>query len=255
MYIDAHLHLDQYPLDQLDRLIDQWIEQGVQKVVAVSTNLASSYQTLELREKYPAFIYAAVGYHPELDLPSEQELSELWNLIHQERSKISAIGEVGLPHYRFQGKGPVQLAAYLHILERFADLAVLQCLPLLLHAVHDKAELALSCLQQYGVKQAHFHWLKAPLDVVERILQAGYYISVTPEVCYRTRDQELARYIPLSQLLIETDGPWPYEGSFKGLSTTPLFLKEVAAKVAVIHGQTPEAIIRTCRTNIHELLE
>ncbi|WP_134701460.1 TatD family hydrolase [Ammoniphilus sp. YIM 78166] len=255
MYIDAHLHLDQYPSNQVDYLIDTWRNQGVQHVLAVSTNLQSSYQTLELRERYPEFIFAAVGYHPELLLPTEQERSEIRSLIYQEREKIAAIGEIGLPHYRFQGKEPPDLAPFLEVLAEFADLAVTNRLPLLLHAVHDKAELALSCLQQYGVKQAHFHWLKAPLAVVHGIIQAGYWVSVTPEVCYRARDQELVSHVPLSQLLMETDGPWPYEGSFKGRLTSPIFLKEVAAKVAQIHGQTPEAVLQACRDNLGRLLQ
>ncbi len=254
MYTDAHLHLDQYPRDKVDDLIDTWRKQGVQHVLAVSTNLESSYQTLELREKYPDFVYAAVGYHPERLLPTEQERSEMRNLIRHERYKIAAIGEVGLPHYRFQGKEQQDLDPFLEVLAEFADLAVTTRLPLLLHAVHDKAQLTLSCLLRHGVKQAHFHWLKAPLDVVQDIIESGYYISVTPEVCYRARDQELVRHVPLSQLLMETDGPWPYEGPFKGRSTSPMFLKEVAAKVAQIHGQTPETVLQACWDNLGRLL-
>ncbi|MED0669958.1 TatD family hydrolase [Aneurinibacillus aneurinilyticus] len=68
-FIDAHLHLDQYPESETDKLISEWRSVGITGLVAVSTNLASAYRTLELKHRYPDFVYAAVGYHPEQALP------------------------------------------------------------------------------------------------------------------------------------------------------------------------------------------
>ncbi|MEW9668883.1 TatD family hydrolase [Ammoniphilus sp. 3BR4] len=255
MYFDAHIHLDQYPLDHLKESIEQWRKQNVQGVLAVSTDLRSSYQTLELKLRYPDFIFAAVGYHPELPLPTEQERLEISALVKQERRLISAIGEVGLPHYEFCGSTPSDLEPFLEVLRSFSDLAIHYQLPLILHAVHDKAELAFSAIQKQGVKQAHFHWLKAPTHVVKQIAGVGYFISVTPEICYRTRDQEMAKQVPLSQLLIETDGPWKYGDSFQNVQTTPLLLADIALKLAEIHQLPLEQMIQACWANTHEFLQ
>jgi TatD DNase family protein len=247
--IDAHIHLDKYPRDLLDKLIEEWRVGGIKGVVAVSTNLASAYQTLEIKESYPDFIYAALGYHPEQALPQAQELNELRTLIKTESKNIVAIGEVGLPHYELQSLNDPPIEGYLDLLQSFCELGVEQNLPLVLHAVHNKAELAFDLLSSHKVAKAHFHWLKAPASVVEKIIEAGYYISVTPEVCYRERDQKLVERVPLQQLLIETDGPWSYAGSFSTRKTTPLFLHEVAAKVGEIKKVPPKDVKEVCRSN------
>jgi TatD DNase family protein len=247
--IDSHIHLDKYPRDHLDQLIEEWRLEGIEGVVAVSTNLASAYQTLELKESYPEFVYAALGYHPEQALPQTQEINELRSLIKSERKNIVAIGEVGLPHYELPSLNDPPIEGYLDLLQSFCELGVEQDLPLVLHAVHDKAELALDLLSSHKVAKAHFHWLKAPVTFLEKIIQAGYYISVTPEVCYRERDQKLVEQVPLQQLLLETDGPWSYSGAFSTRRTTPLFLHEVAAKVGEIKKSPQKDIKEVCTSN------
>jgi TatD DNase family protein len=276
--IDAHIHLDQYPKKSLPECIERWRNAGIRGVVAVSSNLSSSYRTLELRELYPDFIFAAVGYHPEQPLPAEKEIVELESLMKWERKNISAIGEVGLPHYSlvegnfnptslsFSTPNPFSystnvressstLERYTELLQHFCYLANQQDLPLLLHAVHDKATIALDHLVARQVGRAHFHWLKAKNEVVERIIQEGYHISVTPEVCYRERDQHLLQQIPIEYLLLETDGPWRYTGPFEGQQTSPLFLKEISEKVAKIKNTSATLIERKCDKNIMNLLE
>jgi TatD DNase family protein len=247
--IDAHIHLDQYPCDQIDRLIEQWRTRGITGIVAVSTNLASSYQTLFWKAKYPDFIYAAIGYHPEQPLPNKQEQDELFSLIKKERQRICAIGEVGLPHYALEQLGDFAVEHYIELLDEFARIAKASTLPLALHAVHDKAAVALQVLQKHEGLVAHFHWLKAPAEVVARIIQSHHLVSLTPEVCYRERDQRLAAQLPLSQLLLETDGPWPYTGDFKNKKTSPLFLFQSAEKIAAIKQLPVEQVIQACLRN------
>ncbi|CEH29006.1 deoxyribonuclease [Aneurinibacillus migulanus] len=237
--IDAHLHLDQYPESDTDKLISEWRKAGITGVVAVSMNLASAYRTLELKRRYPDFVYAAVGYHPEQSLPSLLEREELFSLLRKEREMIDAVGEVGLPHY--QADAVKETEAHCELLDQFAEVAVELALPLALHAVHDKAQIALDILLKKGVCKAHFHWLKAPNDVVEKIVRHGYYVSITPEICYRERDRHLACRIPLSQLLLETDGPWPHNGPFAGQVTTPVFLRRSVTVVAELHDISVEA--------------
>ncbi len=56
------------------------------------------------------------------------------------------------------------------MLERFLQTAVELDLPVLLHAVHDRAETVFRMLQTYRVRKAVFHWLKAPAPVVNAIV-------------------------------------------------------------------------------------
>lgn len=246
---DSHIHLDQYPPEKLERLIEQWKKEGVTGVLAVSTDLASCYQTLELRGRFPGFVHAALGYHPEQKLPPSVEQEEIFSLIRQERHRISAIGEVGLPYYTREPDNPCLLPAYTDLLRNFCRLAVELDLPMSLHAVHEQAAMALQVLEEEMVPRAQFHWLKADSKTVAAILAAGHFISVTPEICYRQRDQELCRAVGNHQLLLETDGPWPFEGIFTGQLTTPLFLKQSLSQVAIIKEQDKKTTEEQCDKN------
>lgn len=216
-------------------LVESWQTSGVEGVLAVSVDRPSSERTLELKERFPGFVFAALGEHPEWPLSSEREFYSLLDLIRSERGRISAIGEVGLPHYHRKDQKPLAM-------ERFriwSSLSRELSLPLALHAVYEGAEEALLVLREEGVTRAHFHWLKAADEVVVEILAAGYHISVTPEVCYRERARELARQVRGRgfPLLFETDGPWPYEGPFAGEPSDPSWLSKVIRCTAEAVGE------------------
>src|SRR3989442_15477060 len=90
-------------------------------------------------------------------------------------------------------------------LDRLLRLASRWDLPVALHAPHGAAVGALGALRAHGIERAVFHWHKAPADVTRAIVDAGYYVSVTPEVVYRERDRELVARVPLEALLVESD--------------------------------------------------
>ncbi|WP_449539670.1 TatD family hydrolase [Ferdinandcohnia sp. Marseille-Q9671] len=232
--IDAHIHLEQYEGNTIFEDLKKWQEAGITGVIAVSNDLSSSYRTLELTYQFPEFVHAALGFHPEQPLPSELDYLEWEQLVHKERGNIVAIGEIGLPHYNLANL-PFSLKLYNDFLDRCLGVAAQNHLPVALHAVHDKAQMVLDLVEKNQITHAHFHWLKAPTDVIQKIVQAGYFISVTPEVCYRSRDHALVKQVPLSQLLIETDGPWPYKGDFTALPTTPLFLQDILTQLALLY--------------------
>lgn len=251
--IDAHLHLDQYQQEELERLIDEWRGAGIEAVVAVSTDLASSYQTLEIKQQFPDFVYAAVGHHPEQPLANEADTNELLALIECEREQIAAIGEVGLPYYAMDELGIKSLDPYMARLETFMVTAKKHHLPLALHAVHDQVAPVLGKLGEHKVEHAHFHWLKAVPEDLQRVFDSGYALSLTPEVCYRARDQKLAGAVPMEQLMLETDGPWAFAGPFEGKQTTPLFLREAVKKIAETKNRAEVDIVEQTLKNTRKI--
>ncbi|WP_017727699.1 TatD family hydrolase [Halalkalibacterium ligniniphilum] len=245
---DTHLHLEQYNQESLDKEIKKWQSVGVKGVIAVSNDLASSYSTLELQARYPDFVFAAVGFHPEKPLPTDADFTEWQKLIQYEQKRITAIGEIGLPHYSLENLQH-SLEQYYEFLTECIEVARVYDLPVALHAVHDKAELVFNLLQKKGIACAHFHWLKAPRNVVDKITGAGYFISFTPEIVYRKRDQDLASAVPLSQLLIETDGPWQFDARFKNIPTTPVLLKEVLHELSMIKKSSYQELLEQTSEN------
>lgn len=242
--IDAHLHLDKYEGEGLERVLAELgAEDGVDAVVAVSVNLASCEANRLFAEHHPGRVHAAYGFHPEQPIPPDAELDRLFAWIASHAASASAIGEVGLPYYKRQEakeKGErFDLAPYVALLDRFAELAVRLDLPMALHCVYDDAPIACDVLEKRGVTKAHFHWFKGDRKTTERIAANGWFISLTPDVAHEKEIRELAALFPLSQLMAETDGPWPHEGKYAGRMTVPSMARDVIAEVARIRGMDP----------------
>jgi TatD DNase family protein len=138
-------------------------------------------------------------------------------------------------------------------LDRLLGLAMRYDLPVALHAPHGAAAPALEALRRRGIERAVFHWHKAPPEVTKSIVDAGYFISVGPEVVYRDRDRELVAAVPLEALLVESDAPWQYQGEFEGLPSGPWFAGRVAEEVAKIKQLPVDDVVFRLSSNTCEL--
>ena len=181
-------------------------------------------------------VWPAFGFHPEWVELSDEDLDAGRGQVAAHHARLVALGEVGLPWYSLEGAPDAAglMARGRQRFERLLDLAVRFDLPVIVHAPHGAAARRCTALKAKGVERAVFHWHKAPVDVTRAIVDAGYLVSVTPEVVYRERDRELVEAVPLESLLVESDGPWPYGGEFEGMASGPWLVSRVAEEVAKI---------------------
>jgi TatD DNase family protein len=235
--IDTHIHLTSPRYSDLPGLVARAQQAGIAGVVAAAVDEASSHQILAMLDAFPSFVLGGLGVHPERQI-ADDETARVIAMIRRECSRLVAIAEVGLPWYTVRERPDRDrlIAAGEPRLRRFLRLAHELDLAVVLHAPHDTAERALALLKAEGVGRAVFHWHKAAPEITRAIVEHGYYISVTPETCYRQRDQDLVAAVPLSHLVIETDGPWPYNGEFEGRPTEPTFLGRIIDAVATVKG-------------------
>ncbi|MDD9267983.1 TatD family hydrolase [Paenibacillus sp. GCM10023248] len=244
--IDAHIHLDMYDELQASAILSELEANKVEALIAVSRHLASCKATMRLRSLAPQRVYAAYGYHPEQALPAEEDLQELLAWIRQHAAEMVAVGEIGLPYYmrteaEEQG-GSLDLAPYIRLLEQFLRLAAELDKPVVLHAVYEDGDIVCDLLRKYGIRKAHFHWFKGSPQTIQRMIQSRYVISITPDVLYEDDIRSLVRSYPLELLMVETDGPWPFEGPFEGQMTHPRMIHAVIEQIALLHGRTSEAV-------------
>jgi TatD DNase family protein len=253
--LDSHIHLDADQYADVGSLIKRAREAGVTAVVAPGITPASNRRLLQLAAQYPDFVHAAIGLHPERFELTDADLEATLAMVRANRDHVCAIGEVGLPWYgEMARRADVQDRART-ALARFADLASELDLALILHCPHQTAGDALSIIKGARVRRAVFHWHKSDEATTRAILDAGYYISLTPEVAYRDRDQTLARMVPLERTMVETDGPWPHGGPFEGKPTEPNFIPEVISAIARTRGSSVEMVARAIAINARMLFE
>jgi len=251
--IDSHIHLDADQYADVGGLIKRAHDGGVKAAVAPGITPASNRRVMELAAKDPDFVHAAIGFHPERFELTDADLDATLVMARSHRHRICAIGEVGLPWYGDTARSGDVIARARMILRRFARLASELDLALILHCPHQSATEALTIIRSENVRRAVFHWHKSDDGTTLAIIEAGYFISLTPEVAYRERDQALARIVPLDRMMVETDGPWPYAGPFEGRATEPNLIPDVISAIARIRGDSLATVAQALAINAQSL--
>lgn len=231
--IDSHIHLDKYSDSDRAALLQGREAAAVSGLISVSMDLASAQNNLLLSRKHQ-HVYPAFGFHPEQRLPADNKVEELAGWIKQHSAEMVAVGEVGLPYYLRQEAAGAEFpySGYVELLEQFIKLAGQLMKPVVLHAVYDDAPVVCDLLERNNLQHAHFHWFKGDMQTVQRMAGNGYMISITPDVLYEGEIQELASKYPLAQMMVETDGPWPFEGPFSGQVTNPAMMHETVKMIS-----------------------
>lgn len=253
--VDVHCHLDAPAYADIDTICHRNRQAGVPVTVAAGKGVQSNQHILALQQRHPEQIWAALGLHPERLDTSWEEVEAVLAQIQEHRHRVVALGEIGLPHYALldQRMNATQAQYNERLLHGLIQGAVRLRLPVVLHAPHATAAVALAIVQRYGPPGALFHWHKSSAETTAAICAAGYFISVTPEVCYRERDQQLVQAVPLRNLLLESDGPWPYSGEFSGHLTTSALVARVAAKVAELKQVDVQEVRAVTTANAYRL--
>ena len=240
MIIDSHCHLHDPAFEDLRGALARAAEHDVWAVVAVGCDHETNARTLEAATGNGRIVWPAIGFHPDWLQLTDADLERVLAQVASHHSLLTALGEIGLPWYCLEGATDAAglMTRGRGRLKRLLGLAARYDLPVILHAPHGAAVGALEALKTHGIDRAVFHWHKAPAEVTRDIVESGYVVSVTPEVIYRERDREMVEAVPLTSLLVESDGPWPYKGEFEGMPSGPWLVTRVAEEIAKIK-QTP----------------
>ncbi|WP_163529003.1 TatD family hydrolase [Halobacillus ihumii] len=231
--IDAHVHLDMYSDEAREQILKELETFHIDHLISVSNHAPSARANLKLAHQDQR-IKPAIGFHPEQKLPDEEELQQLFSLIERHKKDIAAVGEVGLPYYLRKDNPSLKLQPYVDLLERFIKLAVKLNKPVILHAIYEDADLACDLLEKYAFHKAHFHWFKGSSATIQRMIHNQYFISVTPDCLYESEIQQLIEQYPLRLMMVETDGPWPFEGIFKDELTHPKMIHKSMVTISKV---------------------
>jgi TatD DNase family protein len=149
------------------------------------------------------------------------------------------LGEVGLD-YKVKIKKSLQHNVFSQVLA----LAEKYKKPVIVHSRYSY-EKTYEMVSAANIKKAVFHWYSGPLDVLEKIIDAGYFISATPALAYSEKHQEAVLKAPLDQILIETDSPVEYQGKL----SEPATLIETIAELSKLKKEPVEIIAEKTTKN------
>ena len=202
--IDGHVHLSD--MEHPERVIENAVRTGVTRMIAVSMNLDSCRKTLALGERFPDHVFPAIGYHP-WSITAE-DMEDTLVFITENLHRCVALGEVGLD-YKVKVKKKLQQQIFSSLLV----FAVQIHKPVIIHSrfsYQRTYEMAVKA----GVEKAVFHWYSGPVDILDKIIAGGFYVSATPALAYSPHHQAAMARAPVERILIETDAPVQYSGRF-----------------------------------------
>lgn len=236
MIFETHGHYDDEQFDEdRERLIAEFLEKDIDKVMNVGADMQSSRNSVELAGKYPHF-YAAVGVHPsEVGDLTEDDMQALKQMT-LENPKVKAIGEIGLD-YHFDDDPPrdVQKKWFIRQLELAQELGM----PIIIHsrdAVSDTMEILKD--MDGGRNGGVIHCYSYSREQAREYIKMGFHIGVGGVVTFKNsrRLQEVVEDIPLEKIVLETDSPYMAPVPFRGTRNSALNIPYIAEKIAEIKG-------------------
>ena len=245
--IDTHTHIyyDDYS-GRMDEVIQAAADNGVEKIISVGVDLATSEECIKLSEKYPS-VYAACGYHPHEAAKAPRgylyELEEFYA-----HTKVVAVGEIGLDyHYNFSEPRD-QKKVYLEQLEMANSLD----LPAVVHCRQSDDDI-LSGIQQSGHSHGVIHCFTSDLDFANSILKTGFCISFTGIITFVKELEEVVKTIPLNKMMVETDSPYLSPKPHRGKKNEPAYVMHVAEKIANLKEISVEEVANATTETAYNL--
>jgi TatD DNase family protein len=152
-----------------------------------------------------------------------------------------AIGEIGLDyHYDFAPRDAQHAVFRAQI-----ALARQRRLPIVIHtreAEDDTFQILAD--ERAGDVPVVFHCFTGAPAMARRVLDAGFHLSLAGIVTFprAVELKEVAAFVPLDRLLLETDSPYLAPVPHRGKRNEPAYVARVAETVAALRGDTPEHI-------------
>lgn len=250
LLVDSHCHLD-FPEFQgrESELLDAMKTNGVGAALIAGVTLERFPGVLALVERFPN-LYAGVGVHPDTEEGEDPDADTLIRLA--QHPKVVAIGETGLDYYRLEGDLEWQRARF-----RTHIRAARRCgKPLIIHTREAAAD-TLRILEEEGGGEAGgvFHCFTESLSVAEAALSLGFHISISGIVTFKKALQikEVASFVPLDRLLVETDAPYLAPVPHRGKLNHPALVRHVAEEVAALKGLSLDALAQATTNNFCRL--
>ena len=232
--IDTHAHLDFPELyNRLDEVLKNALENGVKRIVTISTNLNKIDKIIEISKNYKE-VFHTVGVHPNEVLKDKNNSNYEMILNLSKNEKCVGIGECGLDYHYGNDSKAEQKASFITQI----NVSRATNLPLIIHARDADKDMINILENEYknGPFKAILHCFSSGKDLALCGINLGFYISFSGIVTFKSAKliQEIATLIPDDKILVETDAPYlsptPLRGSVnepKNCSITAKYLADI----------------------------
>ena len=252
MLVDSHCHLNYEGLvEHQGAVLARARAVGVGAFLNISTRQREWGAVVATAEREPD-VWASIGIHPH-EAEQHADLGEGALLEAAAHPRVIAIGESGLDYYYDRSDRGVQrdlFRTHIAVSRRTG-------LPLIIHtrdADEDTAAILAEEMEK-GAFPALIHCFTASADFGRKVLDLGLTISISGIVTFKNARelQEFAGEVPADRLLVETDSPFLAPVPHRGKTCEPAFVRDTAAFVAQLRGESVEALAANTTRNFYAL--
>ena len=258
MYTDSHCHLNFPELEtHLTQIRQDMADAQVTRALLISTKLETFADVHRLAMAHDNF-WCTAGVHPDEEGVQEPSLDDLLRI--GQSPKVVGIGETGLDYYRLGDRSVADMAWQRERFRRHIRAARQLGLPLVIHTRSASAD-TLSILKEEGEDGSSgsvggvFHCFTESAEVAKAALDLGFDISFSGILTFKNAQdlRDVASWVPLERMLIETDSPYLAPAPHRGKTNNPSYVPWVAKQIADLRGLTVEAVGEQTSRNFDRL--
>ncbi len=259
MFTDSHCHLSFPELARnLPAVREAMALARVDRALCICTTLEEFGQVHALATSHDNF-WATVGVHPDNEDVREPSLDDL--LERAQLPRVVGIGETGLDYYRLNGRSVADMEWQRERYRVHIRAARKLDLPLVIHT-RSASDDTLAILREEGASfpmaaQARgvFHCFTETREVARAALDLGFHISFSGILTFKNAQdlRDVAAFVPMDRLLIETDSPYLAPVPYRGKTNNPSYVPFVAKQIAEVRGCAVEEIAEVTSRNFEQL--
>jgi TatD DNase family protein len=245
-FLDSHAHLaDPAFAGDVEEVIARARAAGARGIVCIGESIAAADRAAHLAGQHPGFIWHTAGVHPH-DAATFDPALHVPAIRERLAAGAVAVGECGLDYHYDNSPRDQQRAAFAAQLELAAETRRAM-------VVHTREAVADTAAMLEEAARAAvvgvLHCFTGPLDLAERALAAGWYVSFSGVVTFRKWDGDaLIRSIPADRILVESDAPYltpvPHRGRRNEPAYVALTLDRVADARSMDIGEMGQTVAR-----------
>ena len=225
----------------------------VDRALCICTTLEEFEEVHELATTYSNF-WSTVGVHPDNEGVLEPTVNDLVG--RSKLPKVVGIGETGLDYFRLGERSVAEMEWQRNRFRVHIRAALEVQKPLIIHTRSASRD-TLDILKTEGQGKATgvFHCFTETQEVAKAALDLGFYISFSGILTFKTAAdlREVAQFVPLDRILIETDSPYLAPMPYRGKTNNPSYVPYVAKLIAELKGQSIEVIADATSRNFEQL--
>ena len=252
--VDSHAHIEIITngapdAPEVGKVLADAKSVGIDRIVQVGYSAEQSEWGVKMAEHWPN-VLAAVALHPN-EAPVVEDLEA--DLLKIEKlsthPRVRAIGETGLDFFRTE---PALQERQKYSFRRHIELAKKVNKALVIHD-RDAHRAVLDLLIEEGApEKTIFHCYSGDAEMARECIENGYILSFAGTLTFKNAPalREAVKFVPIDQLLVETDSPFlapmPHRGALNTPAQIPTILRFMAEERGEDVGELANAISNNC---------